>query len=67
MSFIDNGGMVMFILFAGDQHYPCGGWNDYRGMFSTLDEAIVAGKQRLANGCDWAHVVNYSTRAVTYL
>ena len=57
----------MFILFAGDQHYPCGGWNDYRGMFSTLDEAIVAGKQRLANGCDWAHVVNYSTRAVTYL
>lgn len=27
--------MKRYALFAGDTHYPAGGWNDFRGSFPT--------------------------------
>ena len=31
----------MFLVFAGDKYYPCGGANDYLEKFDTLKEAIT--------------------------
>jgi len=43
-----------YLLFAGDNYYPAGGFNDYRGRFETLQDALVAA----ANArCDWWHIV----------
>ena len=36
----------MFALFAGDRHYPLGGWRDFRGAYKTKEEAIALLKQR---------------------
>ncbi len=33
--------MKRFLLFAGDQYYPCGGWRDFQGSFDTLEEALA--------------------------
>jgi hypothetical protein len=46
----------MYLLFAGDTYYPCGGWNDYRGSFATEEEAInwMVGKREF----DWWHIVS---------
>lgn len=30
----------MYLVFAYDQYYPSGGWNDYRGSFNTKHEAM---------------------------
>lgn len=47
--------MRRYLVFAGDHHYPLGGWNDL--LFSTddLEKALA-----MARGCarDWSHVVD---------
>ena len=34
---------VRFLLFAYDDYYPCGGWHDHKGSFTTFEEAKAAG------------------------
>ncbi len=52
--------MNRFLLFDGDNYYPCGGWGDFRGAYDTLDEAIKA-----AESCEqsfsWWHIVDMET------
>lgn len=48
----------MFIVFAGDNYHPSGGWNDFAGMYSTFDDAYSAAIDH--NG-DWAQIVNLDT------
>ena len=61
----------MFALFAGENYYPGGGWNDYVGTFDSLDAAYARYIQGPANTdepdedgyvatyrYDWGHVVN---------
>ena len=31
-----------FALFLGDDYYPDGGWRDFVGFFTTMDEAVAA-------------------------
>jgi hypothetical protein len=33
-----------YIVFAYNQYYPSGGWNDYQGSYETVDEAKAAAK-----------------------
>lgn len=47
--------MKRYALFSGDAYYPAGGWDDFRGSFDTLDEAVAAAQKR---GDDWSHVVD---------
>jgi hypothetical protein len=48
-----------FLVFAGDNHYPCGGWEDYKGSAGTKQAAI---KLLLSlRGWEWAHVVDTKT------
>lgn len=51
--------MKRFILFAGDDYYPHGGWQDFRGFFDTIEECY----EKLAKTTipyDWAHA--YDTK-----
>jgi len=38
--------MKRFLLFAGSDYYPLGGWNDLAGAYDTAQEAVLAGVQR---------------------
>jgi phosphoribosylformimino-5-aminoimidazole carboxamide ribonucleotide (ProFAR) isomerase len=51
----------MFALFAGDRHYPLGGWRDFRGTYKTKEEAIAVAYTLKERGYEWAHVVDLST------
>ena len=33
--------MKRYLLFAGDNYYPCGGWNDFEGSFDTKEEIKI--------------------------
>ncbi len=50
-----------YIAFAGENYYPCGGWNDMRLETNDLGAAQAAIK-----GTDWGHVVDMETGAVIY-
>jgi hypothetical protein len=49
-----------YLLFAGDDYYPDGGWEDYRGAFGSVESAKAA----VRPSDDWAHVVSWGMRAV---
>lgn len=50
----------MFLVFAGEDYYPSGGWNDFVGSYPTLHEAKEAAvKQRR----DWWHIVDLTVMA----
>jgi hypothetical protein len=51
-----------YALFAGSCYYPAGGWNDHRGTFATMFEAI-AEAARL--GEDWHHIIDLDAHADT--
>ena len=46
--------MGNYLLFAGDNYYPGGGFNDYRGRFETLEDALAWAARK---SHDWWHVV----------
>jgi hypothetical protein len=48
--------MKRYILFSGDYYYPSGGWNDAKGDFDTIEEAI-----RVGSRADWFHVIDTET------
>lgn len=50
--------MNRYLLFAGDQYYPCGGWNDFRGGFSSIEDARDATRDK---DFDWWHVIDIQT------
>lgn len=52
--------MKRFLLFAGDNYYPAGGMYDYRGDFSTIEDALEA----RAPQWDWYHIVDHSTMKI---
>lgn len=52
---------LKYALFAGSTYYPSGGWNDWRGSFSTIEEALIAGMDSVVHfgsGFDWWHIVD---------
>jgi hypothetical protein len=58
-----------YLAFAGDDHYPSGGWSDFIGAFDTAEQARdaiceqeptrIAGKRRCVNS--WGHIVDAVT------
>lgn len=49
-----------FVLFASDDYYPAGGWDDFRGSYDTADEARAAGQEFERKGMS-AHIVDLTT------
>ena len=49
-----------YALFSGDRYYPVGGWQDFRGLYRTVEDAIAA----VPGNADWWHVVDLATLQV---
>lgn len=47
--------MGIYLVFAGDNYYPQGGWHDFIGCYPTLELAIEVAK---AGKSDWWHIVS---------
>lgn len=47
--------MKRYLLFAFYEHYPAGGFNDFRGDFDTVEEVHAA---FVASSCDDLHIVD---------
>lgn len=52
--------MKRYLLFSGDNYYPGGGWEDFRGDFDTV-EAAKAAKLDQHKHDDWYHIVDIET------
>ena len=52
--------LQQFIVFAGDNYYPGGGWDDFQGSYETLQEALT---EAPALG-EWWHIVDTKTGEV---
>jgi hypothetical protein len=52
--------MRRYFVFAGEDYYPKGGMDDFKGCFDNLEEAIYVAEHCEAYGDPWAHV--YDTR-----
>lgn len=50
--------MKRFLVFAGEDYYPRGGWNDLQGRFDTQLEAEHEAKELLKKGFDWNQIVD---------
>lgn len=46
---------MRYIIFSGEQWYPSGGWNDFYGWYSSLEEAQ---KEFKKNDDDWVQLVD---------
>ena len=55
--------MKRYLLFSGDNYYPGGGWNDFKGAFNTVEEAVQHGDKL---GYDWYQVVHLTTLEIVY-
>lgn len=63
-----------FAIFAGYNHYPSGGWQDFQESFDTLDEAhaYIVNKNSPRSeedwrgewDFDWCHIVDLTTRQI---
>ena len=54
--------MKRFLLFAGEEYYPSGGWYDFRGAFDTVEEAKLAVFK--LRGCEngyWSQIIDTET------
>jgi len=50
--------MKRYLLFATDQYYPYGGWDDFKGHFDTREEAEKEGKEYIENGKDHYQIID---------
>lgn len=54
---------LRYHLFAGDDYYPLGGWEDWRGAFATIEEALVAAADTRRSQ-DWWHIVDIAEHKI---
>lgn len=54
--------MPRYLLFGGDNYYPQGGWNDFKGGFESERDAL---REAAGWGWDWWHILDTSTGEVT--
>lgn len=53
-----------YYLFCGT-HKPYGGWEDFKGNFSTLDDALIYLRKNIEpDERNWYHVVNIETQNI---
>lgn len=55
--------MKRYLLFAGDNYYPLGGWDDFEGDFDTADEALgrltyLIERKTFWNRVRWGQVID---------
>ena len=58
--------MKRYLGFSGECYYPAGGWDDFKGAFDTLEEAVT-GALAFGEGYElWRQVVDTETGYVIY-
>ena len=45
------------MLFSGNNYYPCGGWEDFKGYFDSVESAIKFLKESEPEHGMWCHLV----------
>lgn len=58
--------MKRYLPFVFDQHYPSGGWEDFRGDFDNDDDAKKAGEGSIENGREHYQVVDTESMRVIH-
>lgn len=63
--------MKRYLVFAYDNYYPTGGWNDFNEDFDNLADAIVHADNLILVGVkphryDFADVVDTTTKSQVY-
>jgi hypothetical protein len=48
----------MIMLFAGTNYYPSGGWEDFKGYFNSIEDAMkFINDDKKFSYCSWCHIV----------
>lgn len=59
---------IKYLLFCGSFYYPSGGWEDFHGVFSTLDGAKNAALKKSIEeewyNYGWYHIVQIEDEAL---
>lgn len=55
--------MKRYLVFAGSQYYPYGGWSDFQGDWDTLAEAVEY-SCLCGIAFDWWHIVDTTTKQI---
>jgi len=59
--------MKQYLLFAGDNYYPAGGWDDFIDSFDEPEDAVIAGEVKETHygithkKYDWYHIIDSKT------
>lgn len=54
-----------FFLFSGSNHYPMGGWEDYKGDFVSIEEALSHLRRNIEiDEKNWYHIINIDTQDI---
>ncbi len=53
----------MFLLFAGHDYYPGGGWEDFKGCYPTVGDAVLAAASLDE---DWWHIVDCDKKEIVH-
>ena len=51
----------MFLVFAGEEYYPGGGWNDFQGTAESVDAARSVVEANTDSNDSWYHIVDGSS------
>ena len=59
----ENNEIKQYLVFAYDEYRPCGGWDDYKDAFTTVESAKI-----FADSLDYeyVHIVDLKTLTVIY-
>jgi len=58
--------MNRYLLFSGDDYYPSGGWQDFRGDFETIEKAKEHFLVDKDGNRDWMHVVDSTDGRIVF-
>lgn len=49
-----------YLVFAGEDYYPVGGWGDFQQSFDTQPDALACAQEHEKEG-KWTHVIDLGT------
>lgn len=58
--------MKRYLVFSGDDYYPCGGMDDFEIDFDNEDEALERASTYDMEGFKWCHVYDTVKREIIF-
>lgn len=47
-----------YLVFAGDDYYPAGGWDDFKADVDTYKEAVEIARRAIEQGHSWTQIIH---------